>query len=328
MNILATDKRAQILNCLVEGCSMRSTTRLTGAAKKTVERMLVSAGHACAAYMDKAMRNLPCNVLQVDELWSFTLCKQANVPKKLKGKSDIGDTWTWIALDSKTKLIPCFHVGKRDSTDAYKFISDLAGRLASRVQLTSDGHKAYLQAVEDAFGSEIDYAQLIKLYGNEHGPSTEVRYSPPVCIGARKKSIIGKPKRGLVSTSHIERQNLTVRMGNRRFTRLTNAFSKKLENHKHHAAIHFMHYNFCRIHQTLRVTPAIRKRPMSFWPAWKNTCDRSPALCIFTPAKWLQAIGPWWIKLTKSPSTSFSPTNKRRTITKRTHCTLNSSITC
>jgi len=257
MNILATDKRAQILNCLVEWCSMRSTTRLTGAAKKTVERMLISAGEACAAHMDKTMRNLPCKVLQVDELWTFTLCKQANVPERLKGEHGIGDTWTWIALDSATKLIPCFHVGKRDATDAYQFITDLAGRLASRVQLTSDGHTAYVQAVEDAFGSEIDYAQLIKLYGKEQGPPTEVRYSPPACIGARKKRISGNPERGLVSTSHIERQNLTVRMGNRRFTRLTNAFSKKLDNHKHQAAIHFMHYNFCRIHQTLRVTPAM-----------------------------------------------------------------------
>jgi IS1 family transposase len=257
MNMLATDKRAQILSCLVEGCSMRATSRLTGAAKKTVERMLVSAGEACADYMDKTMRNLPCKVLQVDEVWSFTRCKQANVPEILKGERGIGDTWTWIALDSNTKLIPCFHVGKRDATDAYEFINDLAGRLASRVQLTSDGHKAYLQAVEDAFGSEIDYAQLIKLYGNDQGQTQEVRYSPPVCIGARKKRITGNPERGLISTSHIERQNLTVRMGNRRFTRLTNAFSKKIENHCHMMAIYTMHYNFCRIHQTLRVTPAM-----------------------------------------------------------------------
>jgi IS1 family transposase len=257
MNVLETDKRAQILNCLVEGCSMRSTQRLTGVAKKTVERLLVSAGTACLAYMDKVMVNLPCKILQVDELWSFTQCKQANVPEELKGEVGIGDTWTWIAMDSKSKLIPCFHVGKRDATDAYQFISNLAPRLAGRVQLTSDGLKAYVQAVEDNFGADIDFAQLVKLYGNSNSPVTEARYSPPVCTGTRRRKIIGNPNRALISTSHIERQNLTVRMSNRRFTRLTNAFSKKIENHKHHAAISFMHYNFCRIHQTLRVTPAM-----------------------------------------------------------------------
>lgn len=256
MNILETEKRAQILGCLVEGCSMRSTQRLTGVAKKTVERLLVSAGTACAEYMDKTMRKLNCKLLQVDELWSFTYAKQKNLPKHLKGRSDVGDTWTWIAMDSETKLIPCFYIGKRDASDAYFFINDLAERLASRVQLTSDGLKAYVEAVEGAFGSEIDYAQLIKLYGNEQqGP--DVRYSPPVCTGARKVRISGSPVKALVSTSHIERQNLTVRMSNRRFTRLTNAFSKKLENHHHAAAIYFMHYNFCRIHSTLRVTPAM-----------------------------------------------------------------------
>jgi IS1 family transposase len=171
--------------------------------------------------------------------------------------TDAGDTWTWIAIDSESKLVPCFHVGKRGASDAYQFINDLAERLASRVQLTSDGHHAYVEAIEGAFGSDIDYAQLIKLYGNEQ-PHPEIRYSPAICTGTRKRRMSGNPVRSLVSTSHVERQNLTLRMGNRRFTRLTNAFSKKLENHKHHAAVHFMYYNFCRIHQALRVTPAMQ----------------------------------------------------------------------
>ena len=173
----------------------------------------------------------------------------------MKGQNGIGDTWTWIAIDADSKLIPSWHVGKRDASDAYWFIHDLKDRLASRVQLTSDGHRPYLEAVESAFGSDIDYSMLVKLYGHE--PTQEARYSPPKCIGARRRRIIGKPDRNLISTSYVERQNLTLRMQNRRFTRLTNAFSKKLENHKHMLAIHFMHYNFCRIHQTLRVTPAM-----------------------------------------------------------------------
>lgn len=233
---------------------MRATSRLTGAAKKTVERMLISAGTACAAYHDKIMRNLPCKVLQVDEVWSFCGMKEANVPEEMKGEG-FGDVWTWVALDSESKLIPCWHIGKRDYTDASKFISDLASRLASRVQLTSDGHVPYLKAVEDAFGADIDYSMLIKLYGKPSG--AETRYSPPVCIGARKRRVMGSPKRSLVSTSHIERQNLTMRMSMRRFTRLTNGYSKKIENHGHAMAIYTMHYNFCRIHHSLRVTPAM-----------------------------------------------------------------------
>jgi IS1 family transposase len=256
MNVLASDKRAQILNCLVEGCSMRATSRLTGAAKKTVERLLVSAGEACAEYHDKIMRNLTCKTLQVDEIWSFTYCKEANRPKHLRHQGGIGDTWTWIALDADTKLIPSWYVGNRDAIAAHHFIHDLKERLANRVQLTSDGHSPYLQAVEDAFGSEIDYSMLIKLYGRETGKG-EMRYSPPVCIGARRKKKIGNPDRNLISTSFIERQNLTLRMSNRRFTRLTNGYSKKIENHTHMIAISMMHYNFCRIHHTLRCTPAM-----------------------------------------------------------------------
>jgi IS1 family transposase len=256
MNRLSTEERAKVVNCLVEGCSLRSTVRLTGVAKKTVSRILVEVGEACTAYHDRIMRNLPCKVIQVDEVWSFTYCKQMNIPEHLRGQDGIGDTWTWIAIDADSKLIPSWHVGLRDSTAAYNFIHDLKGRLANRVQLTSDGHRPYLQAVEDAFGTEIDFSMLVKLYGRETGKG-ETRYSPPVCIGARRRKIIGNPDRNLISTSFVERQNLTLRMTNRRFTRLTNAFSKKVENHKHMMAIYTMNYNFCRIHQTLRVTPAM-----------------------------------------------------------------------
>jgi len=255
MNKTSTEKRAQIIRCLVEGNSIRATCRLTGAAKNTVSKLLVDAGKACSDYQDAAFRNLPCKRIQCDEVWSFIGCKEKQVTREKKEQGQ-GDCWTWTALCADTKLIPCWFVGTRDGGAAYHFIHDLAERLANRVQLTTDGHRAYLSAVEDAFGSEIDYGMLNKVYGNApQGP--EVRYSPAVCMGAKKAVISGQPVFEHISTSFIERSNLSLRMGNRRFTRLTNGFSKKIENHEHALALYFMYYNFCRIHQTLRVTPAM-----------------------------------------------------------------------
>ncbi len=229
---------------------------MTDTAINTVVKLLCEAGKACSEYQDKIFQNLKCRRLQTDEAWAFVGCKEKNASPEKKAKGH-GDVWTWAAIDAETKLVPCWYIGNRDASAAYHFMHDLAGgRLANRVQLTTDGHRAYLSAVEDAFGANIDYAMLVKIYGAE-SEGSEVRYDPAVCMGTRKGVITGKPDFKHVSTSFVERQDLTMRMGMRRFTRLTNAFSKKLENHEHSVALHFMHYNFCRIHQSLRVTPAM-----------------------------------------------------------------------
>ncbi len=257
MNKLDQKKRAQVVAALVEGNSIRAVCRMTGVAKGTVLKLLVDLGKACAEYQDRTLRNLPCKRLQCDEVWSFCYAKEKNLPPELKGKLGFGDVWTWTAVCADTKLVASWLVGERSLRYAEKFISDLAGRLAHRVQLTTDGHKPYLRAVDGAFGADIDYAMLEKIYtAPPHEGAT--RYSPAECCGTRRLTIMGHPDQTHVSTSFAERQNLTMRMSMRRFTRLTNAFSNKVENLRYAVALHFMFYNFARIHQTLRVTPAMQ----------------------------------------------------------------------
>jgi IS1 family transposase len=244
MNKLSIERRAQIHSALVEGVSIRAVCRMTGCEKRTVTRLLVEVGTACFEYQDRVLRNLNCKRIQCDEIWSYIGCKQKNVTLKMAEKRIVGDAWVWVAIDADTKVVPCWLLGKRDPGCATEFVSDLASRLSNRVQLTAD-----------AFANNIDYAMLVKTYGA--AIADESRYSPAKFISTEKIDISGSPDEKHISTSYVERQNLTMRMGMRRFTRLTNGFSKKVENHEAAVALHFMHYNFARVHQTLRVTPAM-----------------------------------------------------------------------
>jgi IS1 family transposase len=262
MNQLSTEERAQIIRCLVEGMSIRSTRRMTGFGRNTITRLLVALGQACSEYQDRMLRNLTSRRIECDEIWSFCYAKEKNVPEKFRGEYGYGDVWTWTAIDPDTKLVATWLVGSREQKDAYDFIADLGSRLANRVQLTTDGHLGYLTAIEREFGRDVDYAMLIKTFGvvpSDDGSPTARRYSPNQVTAQEVRVVTGDPDPDLISTSYVERNNLTMRMQMRRFTRLTNGFSKKVENHAAMVSLHFMHYNFARAHGSLgkQTTPAM-----------------------------------------------------------------------
>lgn len=255
MNRLSTAKRVQIVSALVEGNSLQATSRMADVSINTVTKLLVDIGTACATYQDQALRNLSCKRIECDEIWAFVGAKDKNVPEEKRGQFGIGSVWTWTALCADTKLVPSWYVGTRDAGSAHVFMMDLASRLRNRIQLTSDGRKVYLNAVEDASGADIDYAMLTKVYGAVQ--ENDTRYSPAKILSSVTEVIKGDPNPQHILTSYVERQNPTMRMHIRRFTRLTSGFSKKVENHAHAVALHFMYYNFGKVHKTLRVTPAI-----------------------------------------------------------------------
>ncbi|MBN2023920.1 MAG: IS1 family transposase [Pirellulales bacterium] len=256
MNTLTHEKRCAVIRCLVDGCSIRATTRITGVAKNTIQKLTRDLGKAVNEYSNAVLHNLPCKRIQCDEVWCFCYAKDKNLPDEMRGQPGVGSMWTWTALDADSKLIVSWQIGARDAANAHAFIRDVQERLANRIQLTTDGNRVYLDAVLDYF-ADVDYAMLQKLYGpSAEGPET--RYSPAKCNGTKKKTIMGNPDPDHVSTSYVERQNLNIRMQNRRYTRLTNAFSKKAEMLAYSVAITFFFHNFVRIHQTLRMTPAMK----------------------------------------------------------------------
>lgn len=248
MNRLSTEKRAQIIGCLVEGSSIRATVRMTGAAKNTITKLLVDLGDACAEYQDGVLVDLPCKVVEADEIWAYCYAKQKNVPEQFKGTPGYGDVWTFTALCADTKLVPAWLVGERTMDDAEVFLTDLANRMSGRIQLSTDGHRIYEGTVGPSFSHEVDWAQIQKHYAS----TGEGKYSPAVCTGTKRRVLKGDPDPDRISTSYVERQNLTMRMGMRRFTRLTNGFSRKIENLAHAVSLHYMHYNFVRPHSALR----------------------------------------------------------------------------
>lgn len=275
MNKLPIEKRVQIIHLLVEGNSLRSTSRIADVSINTVTKLLVEVGAACQKFHDETVVGITSQKVQADEIWSFVGAKEKNASQEQK-EQGMGDAWTWTAIDADSKLIVSWYVGDRSFVSASEFMHDVASRISNRVQLTTDGWKSYLTAVDDAFGGQIDYAQLIKIYGQPEGQGNERRYSPAECTGTEKYVISGTPDAKYVSTSYVERQNLTMRMHMRRFTRLTNAFSKKIENHCHAIALHFVYYNFCKVHKTLKVTPAMEAKVTKRVMTLEEVCNLVP----------------------------------------------------